>query len=87
MSQESRAFALALRVAFANGTVDLIWMKPRVQPGMPADLLGYTAANPLFPQQPTGDQFFDEAQWESYRRLGELTMARLLDDCPRLLVR
>lgn len=85
--QDSHAFALALRVSFEDAQSDLIWLKPRVQLGMPPDLTGYSAANPLFPQQPTGDQFFDEAQWESYRRLGELTMARLLDDCSQLLAR
>ena len=24
----------------------------------------------MFPQETTADQFFDEAQWESYRKLG-----------------
>jgi hypothetical protein len=52
---------------------------------MPADVAGYASAMKPFPQQPTGDQFFDEAQWESYRRLGEFSMARLLNTCPHLL--
>ena len=30
-----------------------------------------------FPQEPTTDQFFDEAQWESYRALGEHIGAQL----------
>ena len=54
-------------------------------PGVPTDIIGYQLAMKAFPQQPTGDQFFDEAQWESYRRLGEISMARLLETCPRLL--
>jgi hypothetical protein len=41
----------------------------------PLDVLNYQVANPDFPQQGTGDQFFDEEQWEAYRRLGE-NMAR-----------
>jgi hypothetical protein len=36
-----------------------------------ADVLGYHKEHPDFPQQTTADQFFDEAQWESYRRLGD----------------
>jgi len=36
----------------------------------PADVLQYARANRPFPQQTTADQFFDEAQWESYRMLG-----------------
>ena len=31
----------------------------------------YQRTHPLFPQEPTSDQYFDEAQWESYRKLGE----------------
>ena len=67
---ELGAFALVMRVTIADDILHMIWIKPRVLPGMPADLMGYAAANPLFPQQPTSDQFFDEGQWESYRKLG-----------------
>ena len=33
----------------------------------------YGLQNAAFPEQPTVDQWFDEAQFESYRRLGEFT--------------
>ena len=33
--------------------------------------------HPDFPHQSTADQFFDEAQWESYRKLGETTATEL----------
>ena len=46
----------------------------------PADLINYQRKNPEFPQQTTLDQFFDEAQWESYRKLGELEMEALLTE-------
>jgi hypothetical protein len=36
-----------------------------------ADVVQYQRTRPLFPQEPTTDQYFDEAQWESYRKLGE----------------
>jgi hypothetical protein len=85
ISTEISSYVLILRVTMPMETLHIFWIKPRVQGDMPADLMGYSAANPLFPQQPTGDQFFDEAQWESYRKLGELSMARLLDSCPGLL--
>jgi hypothetical protein len=48
-----------------------------VKPGLlndghePADVKQYATLNPAFPHESTGDQFFDEAQWESYRCLGE----------------
>jgi hypothetical protein len=59
---------------------------------MPEDVVGYAKGHPDFPQQTTGDQFFDEAQWESYRMLGFGMMERLLTgtsagaDCMRAVV-
>ncbi len=85
VSKDSSAFVLLLKATFADEVLDILWIKPRTQPGMPPDLMGYAASNPSFPQQPTGDQFFDEAQWESYRCLGEISMRRLLETCPGLL--
>jgi hypothetical protein len=49
----------------------LVYLKPTLRGNEPADLREYRACNPEFPQQTTADQFFDEAQWESYRKLGE----------------
>ena len=37
----------------------------------PADVKQYAALELEFPHQPTLDQFFDESQFESYRRLGQ----------------
>lgn len=34
------------------------------------DLFGYRNEHPEFPDEPTGDQFFDEKQFEAYRELG-----------------
>lgn len=82
---ETTAFVLVLRVLIAGETLHMIWLKPRLLPGAPTDVAGYAIGMKAFPQQPTGDQFFDEAQWESYRRLGEFSMTRLLDTCPKLL--
>ena len=36
----------------------------------PADVLRYAALHAEFPHESTGDQFFDESQFESYRALG-----------------
>lgn len=35
-----------------------------------SDVLQYKAQNPAFPHESTGDQFFNESQFESYRALG-----------------
>ena len=48
----------------------IVWVKPRMFEGLPPDVTGYGRSNPTFPQQTTSDQFFDEAQWESYRAVG-----------------
>ncbi|UHQ22362.1 hypothetical protein LVB77_17075 [Lysobacter sp. 5GHs7-4] len=49
----------------------LLVVKPNLHFALDSDVLAYARRNPAFPQQPTSDQFFDEAQWESYHRLGE----------------
>ena len=48
----------------------LVVIKPSVIGYEPADVRQYGFQNQPFPQQSTVDQFFDEAQFESYRRLG-----------------
>jgi hypothetical protein len=48
----------------------LILVKPNLCSGLSVDLQNFKANNPLFPQEPTTDQFFNEAQWESYFQLG-----------------
>jgi len=48
----------------------LIYIKAALTGDEPIDIREYALANPDFPQQSTGDQFFDEAQFESYRKLG-----------------
>lgn len=53
----------------------LLYLRPTLVEGVPADVLQYRARNATFPQEGTADQFYDEAQWESYRRLGEYLMA------------
>ncbi|GJH27447.1 patatin-like phospholipase family protein [Caballeronia novacaledonica] len=42
-----------------------------------SDLVNYALTNDTFPQQTTLDQWFDEAQFESYRKLGYLIGCRL----------
>ncbi len=49
----------------------LLVVKPSLMGDESADVVQYQRTHPLFPQEPTTDQYFDEAQWESYRKLGE----------------
>jgi hypothetical protein len=48
----------------------LLCVKPGMTGDEPPDVLQYKIENRTFPHQSTGDQFYDEAQFESYRRLG-----------------
>ncbi|MBI3609575.1 MAG: patatin-like phospholipase family protein [Nitrospirae bacterium] len=48
----------------------LVYLKPTLCEDSPADLLAYRQVDETFPHQTTLDQFFDEAQFESYRALG-----------------
>jgi hypothetical protein len=49
----------------------VVWLKPSLLDHCPPDVRQYGLENTDFPQQSTADQWFDEAQFESYRRLGE----------------
>jgi hypothetical protein len=49
----------------------LLVVKPNLHDELNVDVLAYAQKNPSFPHESTGDQSFDEAQWESYHRLGE----------------
>lgn len=84
---EDTAYCLLLRVeavdevtgeTFLDGHI--VWMKPRLFAGLPQDVAGYASGCPTFPNETTGDQFFDEAQWESYRSLGYSMAWRLLSE-------
>jgi len=55
----------------------LLYVKPALRGDEPRDVLQYASANPEFPHQSTVDQFFDESQFESYRKLGSHVVDRL----------
>jgi hypothetical protein len=48
----------------------LLYVKAALCGDEPVDVANYAAAHPPFPHQPTTNQWFDEAQFESYRMLG-----------------
>jgi len=64
--------AMLARVSYPDKTFSwILFLKPSLTGDEPTDLLQYQNQQPDFPQESTADQFFDEAQWESYRKLGE----------------
>ncbi|MGR4871526.1 hypothetical protein ACIPRI_21990 [Variovorax sp. LARHSF232] len=77
-SSSSQACLALARVTYASGLRGhILLVKPNVSSDLAVDLVNFKAAHPLFPQQPTTDQFFDEAQWECYFRLGAAIGERL----------
>ena len=48
----------------------ILYIKPTLTKETPRDVLAYHDKNKNFPDQTTADQWFDESQFESYRRLG-----------------
>jgi hypothetical protein len=63
----------SIRYSAVDGNVGdgiLVYMKPTLSGDEPADILNYARSHPAFPHEPTSNQFFTEAQFESYRMLG-----------------
>ncbi len=58
-------------VVYSDGTTGkLIYLKSSVTGDEDLPILEYRSRNPIFPQQQTLDQFFDQDQFDSYRLLG-----------------
>jgi hypothetical protein len=69
----SKKRAALARIDYPGGATGLlVVLKPALTENDPLDLREYHVRHPDFPQESTADQFFDEAQWESYRKLGEV---------------
>ncbi|MCK5877752.1 MAG: patatin-like phospholipase family protein, partial [Candidatus Marithrix sp.] len=62
----------------SNGT--LFYIITTLLGNEPEDLLVYQRMHPAFPDETTADQFFNEYQFESYRKLGELAGDQLAAD-------
>jgi hypothetical protein len=78
MCAEKHAALFRIRYGDAPEQTSLmLYIKASVTGDESADIIQYQRTNSQFPQESTEDQFFDEEQWESYRRLGEHTMTPL----------
>jgi hypothetical protein len=63
-----------------GGEGKLVYLKPGIYGSEPRDVTNYAATHPDFPHESTADQWFDESQYESYRRLGRHVAKRLFGD-------
>jgi len=59
----------------------LLYLKPTLlaPKGPPYDVVSWSKSSASFPHEPTTDQWFNEAQFESYRALGESLAGQLVD--------
>lgn len=58
----------------------IIYMKTAMIDDLSMKAKGYKGANPDFPDQSTGDQFFDDEQFEAYRELGYSIATQAVED-------
>src|SRR5205814_1394886 len=61
----------------------LIYLKPSLTEDEPRDVLNYHSANPTFPEETIADQWFSEAQFESYRALANHMVERICQEQDR----
>lgn len=66
-------------ISYPNGgTGVLLYLKVSMSGDESTDIMQFKAMAPAFPHQSTGDQWFSESQFESYRRLGEHMIESML---------
>lgn len=56
---------------------EFVYIKPVFYGDEPQDIYNYAKTNETFPHQSTGDQWFSESQFESYRALGSYTVSQI----------
>ncbi len=66
-----------------NSEGKFVYLKASLTGDEPTDVLEYRSAHGEFPHQSTVDQWFDEAQFESYRKLGYHIAQTAFNDTPR----
>ena len=78
---EKARFAIGtIRYSAVDSALDdgvLLYLKPTVTGDEPVDVANYARAHAAFPHESTAEQWFSEAQFESYRMLGLHTVTTL----------
>ncbi len=75
-------------IRYPDGTRGvLLLLKPTLADDVPADVWAYHAQNPDFPNEATTEQWFTEAQFESYRALGAYQAGLMVGRIERGLVK
>ena len=61
----------------------LVYIKAGLNGSEPADILQYAYTHPSFPHEGTGNQFYSESQFESYRHLGTWVIEKIVEFAPQ----
>ncbi|MBD8525095.1 patatin-like phospholipase family protein [Pseudomarimonas arenosa] len=78
----TQGFAVG-KIYYCDGSEGvLVYIQAVLIADLPADVEAYRRLHPQFPDQPTTDQFFDEAQLEAYRELGYQISKRMIKSNP-----
>jgi hypothetical protein len=78
----SRAHCAVGKITYSNGSLGyLIYVKASVTGDESIGVVQYQSAHATFPHETTADQFFAEAQFESYRSLGQHVVQNALRGC------
>ncbi|MFO0979822.1 MAG: GMC family oxidoreductase [Planctomycetaceae bacterium] len=81
--KQSAKHGTLFRVTYADAPGQqsiILYIKATFTGDESIDIQNYRVGHPEFPHEPTADQFFDEPQWESYRRLGQHIADKLIGD-------
>jgi hypothetical protein len=62
---------------------ELLFIKPTLNGSEPPDIRAYAASHQTFPHEATANQFFNEAQFESYRHLGSWMISSYAENVPK----
>ncbi len=72
-TSRSRARCAVGVIDYGSTTGVLVYVKATLTGSEATDVVRYAKQRPAFPHESTADQWFDETQFESYRRLGQHT--------------
>ena len=73
LTRNSRSHCAVGKIYYADGSRGwLVYIKASYKGAEDEAMQQYRSANPKFPHESTGDQFYSEDQFESYRTLGRL---------------
>ncbi len=70
-------------VDYSESRGELLFIKPMLNGSEPPDIRAYAASHQTFPHEATSNQFFNEAQFESYRHLGSWMISSYFENAPK----